>query len=120
MIIPEIKNMISPDLNRPALPTEPSNCSVFIETTIGPKGLDGEEMFSFMVATPSSLTSETRFRRGRGLLIVPLFSWETVDLALARLLAQCARPSWSEVAQELNKNLRWEFDNYQEVEGQTK
>jgi len=25
------------------------------------------------------------------------------------------RPSWSDVANELNKTLCWEFDNYQQV-----
>jgi len=31
---------------------------------------------------------------------------------LALLLAQCVRPTWEEVAVELNKELHWEFDNH--------
>jgi hypothetical protein len=33
---------------------------------------------------------------------------------LQRLLAQASRPTWSEVAGELNRELLWEFDHYVE------
>jgi len=115
MITPQIKSLISPDTNRPNLPDDPQNCSVFCEAEIGSTNSEGADIFSFTVATPSALTSETRFLWGRGLLIVPSFSWETVDLALARLLAQATRPTWPEVVHELSKNMHWEFENYHEA-----
>jgi hypothetical protein len=116
MIEPEIKSLISPDLDRPRLPDDPQHCSIFCEATIGPKDSEGEEIFGFQVVTPSALTPHDRFQWGRGLLIVDSFSWETVDLALARLLAHASRHSWNEVAGELAKSLNWEFENYREAE----
>jgi hypothetical protein len=32
--------------------------------------------------------------------------------SIAKLLAQCARPSWGEVVAELNKELVWRYDGY--------
>ena len=105
---------MSVDLARPQLPGDPANCEVLLEATIGPDSSDAADIFFFSVVTPSALANDGRFRWGRGLLIVPVFSWEAVDLALARLLAHCRRDSWAEVAAELNKNLHWEFDSYRE------
>jgi Immunity protein 8 len=116
MLVPEVKSLMSPDLGRPSLPDDPQHCSIFCEATIGSKDSVGEEIFGFTVVTPSALTPGNRFQWGRGLLIVTSFSWEIVDLALARLLAHASRDSWHEVAQELNKNLYWEFENYREAE----
>ena len=116
MITPQLKTLMSADLDRPTLPTDPNDCEVAIEATIGPDSSDASEIFAFSVITPTALSRETHFRWGRGLLIVPTFSWETVDHALARLLAHCSRDSWAEVAQQLNQNLHWEFDNYRERE----
>ena len=109
---PDIKALDTPDLERPALPDDPSDCVIAFEATIGPAGDSAGELFAFTVATPAALARETRFRWGRGLLVVPSFSWETVDLALGRLLARCHRESWAEVAQELAKELNWEFEGY--------
>ena len=116
MIVPEVKSLISPDLDRPTLPDDPQHCSIFCEATIGPKDSPGEEIFGFQVVTPSALSPSDRFQWRRGLLIVSSFSWEIVDLALARLLAHASRESWDEVARELAKNLNWEFENYREAE----
>ena len=113
VIVPELKILMSADLERPELPIDPDNCVIAFEATIGPSGSSAAEIFAFAVATPTALAREERFRWGRGLLIMPRFSWEAVDLALARLLAHAARPSWSEIAQMLNQNLHWEFENYQ-------
>lgn len=114
MTTPKLKTLMSADLERPDLPDDPGNCEVFVEATIGPDDSDAAEIFAFTVATPAALTSETRFRWGRGLLIVPSFSWDVVDLAVARLLAQCCHDSWAEVAHQLNQNLYWEFEKYRD------
>jgi len=116
MIVPEVKSLMSPDLERSSLPDDPQHCSISCEATIGPKDSAGEEIFGFQVVTPSALTPADRFQWGRGLLIVSSFSWETVDLALARLLAHASRDSWDEVARELAKNLNWEFESYRGAE----
>ena len=114
MITPQLKTLMSADLERPKLPQDTNNCEVAFEAAVGLVDSDAAEIFAFTVITPTALARESRFRWGRGLLIVPSFSWETIDLALIRLLAGCSRPSWPEVAQQLNQNLHWEFDNYRE------
>jgi hypothetical protein len=43
---------------------------------------------------------------------------EVVTQALARLLSHRARPTWEEVASELNKGLHWKYDNYRLPEAQ--
>jgi hypothetical protein len=113
-IVPEIKSITSPDLPYGSVPAEPDNCSVFIETTIGPKGKEGEEIFSFTVVTPKYLALNPESRWGRGYLIVSQFSWSTIESMLGRLLIRAYRDSWSEAAKILSKELEWEFDNYQE------
>lgn len=112
MVIPELKSLFSPDIERPALPPDVENCSVLLQAGIGPKGSEGEELFSFSAVTPSFLlANEDLPRWGRGLLVVDAFSWQTVERSIQRLLAH--RSSWSEVAQTLNKEMGWEFENYQ-------
>lgn len=114
MVTPVLKSLISPDIERPALPPDVENCSVFLQAGIGPKDSEGEEIFSFSVVTPRFLLgNEALPRWGRGLLVVDSFSWQTVDRSIQRLLAHAQRESWSEVARVLNSELEWEFDNYQ-------
>jgi hypothetical protein len=110
MIYPEIRHIQSPDLNPPNLPTDPSDCEIAFQAFIGPNGGEGEEAFNFSVVTPARLARDAGPRWGRSTLIIPVFEWTPVVQAVAKLLASCARPTWAEVAIELNKELRWEFD----------
>ena len=103
---------MSSDLEEGALPPDPSNCSVILTATIGPKGGEGGDNFTFKAVTPLYLQEHPGARWGRGLLIVDSFSWATARRMLDRLIAHAARPSWQEVAAELNKELWWEFENY--------
>lgn len=117
MVVPQIKSLTSPDLEPGNLPADPSDCCVLVDAHIGPKGEIGEEDFSFVVATPACLARLGLPRWGRGMLIVETFSWPVVEHALARLLAHAHRNTWHDVAQALNHELHWEFDNYQHGAG---
>ncbi len=44
------------------------------------------------------------------------FEWEKVERAIQRLLMHCSGNTWEEVSLQLNKELGWEFENYQEHE----
>jgi Immunity protein 8 len=118
MICPEIRHIYSPDLEPPDMPRDPSDCEIAFQAFIGPKEGEGEEAFTFTVVTSARLVRESEVRWGRGKLIVPEFEWSTVVQALAQLLANCARPSWNEVAEELNKELIWEFDGCKPTAGE--
>jgi hypothetical protein len=113
MIIPELKGLHSPDLDDSAQPMDPEDCSIFFEASIGPREDRGEEIFSFTVVTPRAIVREAGDGIwGRGYLILPRFSWEEVERRLQNLLAHCRGPSWNHVANRLNLELKWEFDNY--------
>jgi hypothetical protein len=83
-----------------------------LDAVIGPADSEGGDVFSFAVVTPSSIASEVP-RWGRGLLILPSFSWPAVQAFVERLLIRAARPTWDEVAAELCKETNWEFESYE-------
>ena len=113
MIVPELKSLVSVDLERPAMPADPKDCSVFLQASIGPKGEAGAEVFSFSAVTPIFLARTPLPRWGHGLLLVHAFSWLELDRSLERLLSHAHRSTWPEVAAVLSQQLGWEFENYQ-------
>lgn len=117
MIIPKLIELSTSDLEHGGLPQDPSLCRVAMVATIGPTLGEGGDNFSFEVITPRALVETDADCWGRGLLILDTFSWPAVERAVGRLLSHAARQSWEQVAQELNKTLHWEFDNYQPCKG---
>jgi hypothetical protein len=113
MIVPEIKSLHSPDLPNAELPADPEDCAVLCEADIGMQGKEGADIFIFTVLTPKYLARAGGYRWGRGCLLVDHFSWDIVRLALQKLVSRYAGNEWREIAVELNKELHWEFDNYQ-------
>jgi len=57
MVTPELKSLGSSDLERPAIPADPTNCSVALQASIGHKNAQGEELFQFQVVTPTFLAT---------------------------------------------------------------
>ena len=110
MIFPELRNIVSPDLEPPALPPDPADCAIPFHALIGPRGSEQAEAFVFLVVTPTSLRRLAEPAWGRGYLIVETFEWAPVIKAIAQLLVQCARPTWEEVLRELDRELRWQPD----------
>jgi hypothetical protein len=108
MIFPELREIRSVDLDPPALPPDPQHCAVRFHVVIGPRGGAEREAFAFTVVTPGYLAGLEAPRWGRGHLLLPVFEWEAIKQALARLLALCARPTWEDVAAELSRELQWQ------------
>lgn len=108
MVYPEIRDIHSPDLEPPTLPDDPAECAVRFRAVVGPRGGPEAEAYSFTVVTPARLARSADPVWGRGHLIIPVFDWALVIQAVALLLARCVRPTWDEVAAELNRELRWE------------
>lgn len=113
-MFPELKRLVSPDLERGTLPPNPKDCSVFLEAEVGPVGAEGADIFGFTVVTPEAVAKCRERRWGRGYLLLMEFTWEEAEQAVSRLLAQCTGASWQEIAWKLNKELLWEFDGYRE------
>jgi hypothetical protein len=114
IIIPEIKSILSPDLTNGELPNDPEDAAVFVEANIGPKNHDASDIFSLKVVTRKHLANDTGTIWGHGMLVVDRFSWQVVESTLQKLLLHCYRSTWDEVANQINKHLDWEFDNYTE------
>ena len=113
-MFPELKRLTSPDLEHGTLPPNPKDCLVFLEAEIGSGEMEAADIFGFTVVTPKAVAKCRGRHWGRGYLLLPEFTWEEVEQALSRLLAQCVGPSWQEIAWRLNKELLWEFDGYRE------
>ena len=113
MLALRLKSLDSPDLAAEAMPGDPEHCRISMTATIGPDGTDGGELFYFTVVTPKALVGDEA-TWGRALLIMPSFSWIDVKRMLERLLRHASRADWQASAAELNKELRWEFDNYKD------
>jgi hypothetical protein len=110
MIYPEIRSIISPDLDPPAMPPDPFDCEIRFDIVIAPKdGEPGEEAFSFVVITPARLAQNPEPSWGRGKLILPAFDWTATIHGIAQLLAECARPTWNEAVRELSRSMIWEI-----------
>jgi hypothetical protein len=105
MIYPEIRNIVSPDLEPPNLPDDPTDCEVAFQVLVGPKDGVEEEVFSFTVVTPVRLAQAVEPRWGHGRLVVLRFDWQLVAQAIAQLFANCGRETWGEVRAELSKQL---------------
>jgi hypothetical protein len=112
MAIPIVRHLSSPDLERNALPPDPSSCAVPMSAEIGPPS-GGAELFMFTVATPDRVLRDgDRARWGRGFLLVETFSWEATERMLSKLVLHADRESLEASARELAKELHWEFENY--------
>lgn len=108
MILPELRSIHSLNLEPPALPPDPLECKVDFQVVIGPRGAEESEAFTFTVITPALLARSAEPVWGRGYLIIATFEWETIVHAVARLLADSAAPTWSEVIAELGRSLQRE------------
>ena len=109
MIYPELLEIRSAQLAPPELPDDPRSCAVPFQVVVGSDEED-EEPFGFTVVTPSWLARSSSPTWGRGYLVVREFDWDEIARSLALLLARAARPTWDEVVQELEKDLRRDFD----------
>ena len=105
--------MISPDLDYGKVPVEPDNCAVFIEVEIGEKNKEGADIFSFTVITSKYMINNPITSWGRGYLLLECFAWAEVESMLNKLLSFVQEETWNSVAQNLCKELHWEYDNYQ-------
>ena len=115
MVFPRLLNLDSSDFT--GIPADPARCLVAVTARIGPAGGEAGDNFHFMVGTPSGLAQEGYTGWGTTLLVLPEFSWQAVERAIERLLAQCAGPSWEAVAVALSKHLQWEYESYSPVGG---
>ena len=112
IVFPELRSLHSPDLARDHEPADPGDAAVLFEASIGPKGQDGAEVFSFVAITPRALARDQGSRWGRGYLILNHVSWAGVEAAVRNLISHCSGDNWAQVAEKLNRETHWEFEAY--------
>lgn len=113
MIYIETKELFSPEIDKPDLPTEPDCCSVHMYADIGIKGKEGADHFYFRVITPKFLLEHPEVRWGKGYLLMPEFSWSETERMINRLVLSITANTWDEAARKLSAYIDWEYDNYQ-------
>ena len=81
---------------------------------IGFEESKGSDLFYFRVMTPKRLLvilKEEKILDGRATLIINEFNESLVEKEINKILEDCVRSSWDEVAKAINRHLNWEYDN---------
>lgn len=111
--------MIVPVLKRILFRSEPEIAEDFVlpaSADIGTADSEGVEYFYFRIITPKRLLAileEDKILDGRATFIVDEFDPALVEMEINKILKDCIRPTWDEVAQAINRHLNWEYDNIQ-------
>ncbi|MFB7817172.1 Imm8 family immunity protein [Paenibacillus chitinolyticus] len=111
--------MVIPLLKRILISNEPQSDDDFVVPAIadiGPKDVDGVDYFYFRIMTPKkmlSILNEDKIMDGRATFIVNEFNLDLVEKEINKILEDCIRPTWDEVAKAINRYLNWEYDNIQ-------
>ncbi|WP_037285315.1 Imm8 family immunity protein [Saccharibacillus sacchari] len=84
-----------------------------IELDIGAESMQGSETFVIDVISPTRLEktlelNETEF--GRGMLITRNYDVSRVRSSIQKRLQTCSGETWAEIASNLSKYFRWEYD----------
>ncbi len=95
-------------------PQDKENFLLGFTAYIGEENVEGADCFYFEVITPKKLVEiikEKRIYNGKNLLIVEKYDLNLIEKEINRILQDCIRPTWNEVAQAINRYLAWEYDN---------
>lgn len=99
-------------------PDDPADFGLAITASIGPKNDIGEELFVFLVCTPTWLAREveqTSHVWGRHLLIVSRWDLGLVESAIERLCAAATGDDWSSLTAKIGRYGHWEFEDYNDL-----
>ncbi|MFC5452547.1 Imm8 family immunity protein [Paenibacillus aestuarii] len=111
--------MIVPVLKRILLRGEPEKYDDFVlpaSADIGSDNVEGVDYFYFRIMTPKKLLSileQDKVVDGRATFIVNEFDLSLVEIEINKILQDCIRPTWDEVAKAINRHLNWEYDHIQ-------
>lgn len=116
---PELKRIHSPDVNDLSKhqPDDPQCFSFLIQIMVGAKGESWEESFDIEVCTPQWLAKnlgQDDILIGSRLIIVQKYNYEKISSSIKKFLNHCKRETWNEVASQISRIGRWEFEDYSE------
>ncbi|MNY72086.1 hypothetical protein D3C86_2105680 [compost metagenome] len=58
-----------------------------------------------------TILEEDKVLDGRATFIINKFDLTLVEEEINKILEDCIRPTWDEVAKAINRHLNWEYDN---------
>jgi len=119
MIYPEMKHILSPDVDdlETYCPEDAESFGFLLQLIIGPKNQKGEESFDVMVCTPKWLSQhfgKDEIILGRHYLILFEYNYQRLINHINKYLQQCSGETWHEVAVKVGKLGLWEFEDYHE------
>ncbi len=88
---------------------------VLVQVLAGPSDEPGEESFDVVVCSPKWFEAQLEFgevRSTRHHLMAPRYDWPAIEDAIRRFVGGCEAITWTEVAQQLGRLGRWEFEDY--------
>src|SRR5437867_11244780 len=109
-VFAELKSLRSPDLPQRQEPEDPADAALLVEASIGPKDLEGAEVFSFVAITPRALARDQGARWGRGYLSLNHVSWSSVEAAVRKLLSQCPGDNSAQAVEKLTRGMQGESE----------
>lgn len=118
----ELKGIYSPDADLTDSSAELSADILLVQLMIGPENAPGEESFDVIVCTP-----EGQARAGDSHGTEPneyTVVLDRIDIALVRryvndFLRDLERPTWEELATEISRIGKWEFQDYRRSPGES-
>src|SRR6476660_8899111 len=106
MLRAELRGLQSPDLPdlERGVPEDTAHFGILVEASIGSSGSPGEELFDFVVCTPSWLATQVssgEYRFLRHYLLVQRYDYHLMQSAIEKLCASISGPDWTSVAEKL-------------------
>ncbi|WP_459546802.1 Imm8 family immunity protein [Nocardia sp. X0981] len=108
----ELKGMHSPDAD---LAGPLSVDALLVQLMIGPAGEPGAESFDLVVRTPRGDGVDTEalgFRPDERGLVLDRIDAAAIARFVCEYLQELERPTWEELAAEIGRLARWEFQDY--------
>ena len=111
----EIKMIHSPDIDLVDGLKFPEDCSFLMELNIGPKGIEGSEIFQFMVYTKKrmiDLLESNNLLWAEFSLVINDHSWDKLESDLSEFVNSIEGKDWEDIAEKLDMIMHWEFRHY--------
>jgi immunity protein 8 of polymorphic toxin system len=112
-----LRQFHSPDVeDLEAFAPGPADFGFLLQMIVGPADSEGDESFDIVVCTPgwfASRLGDTPIS-GRDYLFVREYEFPVLEAYLQQLVDGLEAPTWADLAAQLAKFTRWEFDDYRE------
>jgi len=112
-----LKGLHSPDVELTSGVSVDERGSVLVQLMVGPADGPGEESFDVVVCNAEWLDQVVRERGsifGRHYLFVDRIERGAVESAVTDYLSALEGASWQELAQQIGRVAKWEFEDYRE------